>query len=319
MIRLTPTALSLTEQMQQVRDIAQVATVEHRQELQVHVQNLVLDWVMVDGGRLRQVLLNLLSNAVKYTPDGGKIEMRLEEIPCMRREHAQFCFMVIDNGHGITPELQKRIFEPFARGEASVTNKVQGSGLGMAITKNIINRMDGKITLESEVGKGSCFAVTLILPIAAKEEKTVSTQVQGALAGKRFLCAEDNAINAEILGEILKLHGAQYKIYPDGAQLLQAFKDAAPGDWDAILMDVQMPNMNGLEAARAIRGGENPVGWTIPIIAMTANAFMENVRQSMEAGMNAYISKPISGDVLEETVKELCNPVETSKNEEEEA
>lgn len=204
-----------------------------------------------------------------------------------------------DNGCGMSDELMARIFEPFARGEASVTNKIQGTGLGLPITKSFVESMNGTISVESTEGVGSCFTVLLNLEIykytdvEASEQSEEEKKESGGLRGRRFLCAEDNELNAEILESLLKACGAECTIYPDGAQLVEAFKTVKPGEYDAVLMDVQMPNMNGLDATRAIRAGENPLGRSIPIFAMTANAFAEDVQSCMEAGMDIHLSKPV--------------------------
>ena len=327
-----------------------------------------------------------------------------------------------DNGYGIDEKFMQHLFDPFTRAQDSTVNKVQGTGLGMAITKNIVELMQGDIQVHSVVGQGSRFDVTLTLPIDANREQDVSfdtllllsnseglvrnvtaalkdTRVacyvapnleeaqavldrrqmdvvlldgnedfagqlrewtgeqtmifcmedeqeepaqteytdgvilspfflsrlllaveraqshesaeddtHSILQGMHFLCAEDNELNAEILRSMLEMYGAGCAIYPDGAALVQAFDKVQPGDYDAILMDVQMPRMNGLEATRAIRASTNPLGKQIPIIAMTANAFSEDVRQSLSAGMDAHISKPIDIELLERTMKRFVTP-----------
>ncbi len=311
----------------------------------------------------------------------------------------------------MTKDFVKHIFEPFTRAENSVTNKIQGTGLGMAITKNIVDLMGGEIFVESEVGKGSHFTVTLTLPIdkdidnetninrlllvstdnkliknvramlsessiklhvvSTKEEVIKCSQQQSLdvilldnrnlemidplkeivsddvlifgmncekdydmdgmlpypfflsnllvavekinetsenedktiLNGMNFLCAEDNELNAEILEELLDMYGATCTIYSNGEEIVDAFKVVQPGEYDAILMDVQMPKMNGLEATKAIRNGENPLGQSVLIIAMTANAFSEDVQHCLAAGMDAHIAKPIDIEVLEKTLR----------------
>lgn len=296
----------LTEQVRQVEDIIRVTAEERAQTFEVHLRSLTHDAVLADGARLRQILLNLLSNAVKYTPDGGKIALDVEELPCETAGSARFRFRVSDNGCGMTPELLKHAFEPFVRSEASVTNKIPGTGLGLPITKNLVEVMGGEISVSSVPGEGTCFEVTLTLSIAQTEAEAAADSASSVLRGKRFLCAEDNELNAEILQEILAGYGASCSVFSDGEQLVRAFESIAPGEYDAILMDIQMPNMNGLEAARAVRAGRNPLGASIPIIAMTANAFEEDVRSCLEAGMNAHISKPISAGAIARAVAGLC-------------
>lgn len=426
-VHLNVESVSLAEQIGQIDSIIRGQAKEHHQNLRIYVNEIVHEYLLCDGVRLRQIFLNLLSNAVKYTQDGGDIEVELTETACAIPDHANFIYTVTDNGYGMSPEFVEHIFEAFTRAENSVTNKIQGTGLGMAITKNIVDLMGGEIHVDSELGKGSRFEVRLTLPIdrnavsgageeaillvsdemrlvknvkaaisetkmqlytaATKEEgiqklkekkadilllggydpdenlqemvdlfrKTSGSKVLifcvdyerddfrqrrmeeygldgviprpfflsgltlavartrmnsdsgresgSILNGKNFLCAEDNEINAEILRELLDMYGAKCMIYPNGVELVEAFKSVQPGEYDAILMDVQMPEMNGLEAARVIRNSENELGKTIPIIAMTANAFSEDVQCCMEAGMDAHISKPVDIAVLEKTLR----------------
>lgn len=279
-----------------------------------HLLNLIneiLDMSKIESGkatRLRQVLLNILSNAVKYTGHGGSISLNVEEI--LRSGHyARYKFTVTDNGIGMSEAFQKHIYESFSRAENSVTNKVQGTGLGMAITKNIVDMMGGVITLQSQLGKGTRFEVVLDFKIceetvqAAPAVCPAPAQDSPSLHGMRFLCAEDNEINAEILQSLLEMQGASCTICRDGVEVVEKFRTVAPGEYDAILMDVQMPGMDGYEATRMIRSGANPLGRTIPIIAMTANAFAEDVKKSLDAGMNAHLSKPVDLNALEQTLQ----------------
>ena len=201
--------------------------------------------------------------------------------------------------------------DPFTRAEGSVTNKIQGTGLGMAITRNLVEAMGGTIDVESELGQGSCFEVLIDLRIA--EDKSVSSTVQeekneqndNIFQGMRFLCAEDNELNAEILTELLKIEGAECTICENGEEILKTFEKSAPGDYDMILMDVQMPVMNGYEATKAIRRSSHELAKKIPIIAMTANAFSEDIQHSLAAGMNAHVSKPVEMRVLEKTIRSI--------------
>lgn len=233
---------------------------------------------------------------------------------------AKYRFVVTDNGCGMSEEFLTHIFEPFERNEASVTNKIQGTGLGMPITKSLVDAMHGEIRVKSEIGKGTCFVVELpFKQITAKQEEAEIPSAEEALREKRFLCAEDNALNSEILEEMLKVYGAECKICSDGEQLVETFQNAAPGTYDAILTDVQMPNMNGLEATRAIRASGHPQSKTIPIIAMTASAFAEDVQRSLDAGMNAHVPKPINAVVLMQTVRNLCETAGTADAHEEDS
>ena len=265
--------------------------------------------VLADPNRLNQVLMNILSNAVKYTPRGGHIRFEAEELP--RNEHyARYRFVVQDNGIGMSEEFQKHIFEPFERERTSTVSKVQGTGLGMAITKSVVDLMGGSISVESATGKGTRFEVVLEFPIDTEADHAQQVQAlpeeteeTSPLCGMKFLCAEDNALNAEILQMLLETRGASCTICSNGQEIVDAFASVKPGDYDMILMDVQMPVMDGLEATRRIRNGENLLGRTIPILAMTANAFLEDMQKSREAGMDEHLSKPVDISALEQTVK----------------
>ena len=401
--------------------------------------------VIMDKLRLNQILLNLLSNAVKYTPDGGQVTLTVQELPQYAKQLAQYRFIVSDNGYGMSPEYVEKIFSAFTREEDSVTNKIQGTGLGMAITKNLVDLMGGHITVDSVKGAGSTFTVDLNLRIseqavdhdfwkkngltrllAVDDEEVIGQNIQmvmrsagvsvdcaldgrtglamaieaheadrgyhmilldwkmpgmdgietarrirqalpadipililtsydwpeleeaagearvdafmpkpffltsfrqkveavlargagkedaggageerSVLEGLRILAAEDNEINAEILTELLDMSGASCDVFENGQLAAEAFGRSEPGAYDLILMDVQMPVMNGYEAARAIRASEHPLARTIPIIAMTANAFAEDIKDALEAGMNAHVAKPVDMAVLEQTVRKV--------------
>ena len=228
--------------------------------------------------------------------------------------YAKYRFVITDNGIGMKKEYLEHIFEPFSSQENSVTNRVQGTGLRMAITKNIVDMMSGIIQVESEEGIGSTFEV--IFEFRFDKEKSSPAQPRkneinsgesDILKGKRFLCAEDKELNAEILKALLEMEGAECEICTNGEEIVERFADVRKGEFDAILMDVQMPLMNGYEAARAIRSGTNPLGRTIPVIAMTANAFADDIQQSLVAGMNAHISKPMDMGVLRKTVVKVIS------------
>lgn len=230
--------------------------------------------------------------------------------------YAKYRFVITDNGIGMKKEYLEHIFEPFSRQENSVTNRVQGTGLRMAITKNIVDMMSGIIQVESEEGIGSTFEVIFEFRFDKEKEKSSPAQPRkneinsgesDILKGKRFLCAEDKELNAEILKALLEMEGAECEICTNGEEIVERFADVREGEFDAILMDVQMPLMNGYEAARAIRSGTNPLGRTIPVIAMTANVFADDIQQSLAAGMNAHISKPMDMGVLRKTVVKVIS------------
>ena len=300
--------MNLPQQISQLDSIIRQQAGQSRQTFTVNT-HLQHENVLADPNRLNRVLMNILSNAVKYTPTGGHIRFEVDELP--RNEHyARYRFVVQDDGIGMSEAYQKTLFDPFTREERSGTNKVQGTGLGMAITKNIVDLMGGSINVESTTGKGTRFEVVLEFPIDAEADTVPEAQVlpeeeeeTSPLSGMKFLCAEDNAINAEILEMLLEANGASCTICSNGQEIVDAFASVKPGEYDMILMDVQMPVMDGLEATRRIRSGENPLGRIIPILAMTANAFLEDMQKSREAGMDEHLSKPVDIAALEQTVK----------------
>ena len=419
---LNVTNINLAEQITQVETIIGAQADQRNQTFTILTSHLNHEYVIADPARLQQILVNILSNSVKYTPKGGHILFEIEEMP--RNEHyAKYKFIVQDDGIGMTEEFMQHIFDPFTRAENSTTNKVQGSGLGMAITKTVVDLMGGVIHVDSAPGKGSRFEVTLEFPIDTEADKNVQhlsvllvcakdadsfQRVQDAVTGKpvhlhrtltwaetslalqqasfdvvlmsldtteaeveqlrkmagpaaillgaaenqnitavaasgldgvlpypfflsnlenevqrvqqvrketdqredtsplcgmKFLCAEDNEINAEILQMLLESKGASCTICHNGQEIVDAFASVQPGDYDMILMDVQMPVMDGLEATQHIRSGANPLGKTIPILAMTANAFLEDRQKSRDAGMDEHLSKPVDIRVLEQTVR----------------
>ena len=305
---LTIEPMDLSHQLDQLNTMifSQANVKKQTFTVSTHIQHKNL---LADPTRLNQVLMNILSNAVKYTPQGGHIRFEAEELP--RNDHyAKYRFIVQDDGIGMSAAYQKTLFDPFTREEKSGTNKVQGTGLGMAITKSIVDLMGGTIRVESATGKGTRFEVVLEFPIDAEADKVQTApalpeeaEAVSPLSGMNFLCAEDNAINAEILELLLETKGARCTICSNGQEIVDAFASVKPGEYDMILMDVQMPVMDGLEATQRIRSGENPLGRTIPILAMTANAFLEDMQKSRDAGMDEHLSKPVDINALEQTVK----------------
>ena len=305
------TDFSMPDLIEELNTIFQPQIAERNQTLMVIKENIRHEWVNGDQVHLMQIFSNLLSNAVKYTQEGGKIQFLVEECETKSSVYAKYRFLVSDNGMGMSADFKETIFDPFTRAEGSVTNKIQGTGLGMAITRNLVEAMGGTIDVESELGQGSCFEVLIDLRIA--EDRSVSSTVQeekneqndNIFQGMRFLCAEDNELNAEILTELLKIEGAECTICENGEEILKTFEKSAPGDYDMILMDVQMPVMNGYEATKAIRRSSHELAKKIPIIAMTANAFSEDIQHSLAAGMNAHVSKPVEMKVLEKTIRSI--------------
>ena len=273
---------SILDFMQELDTIFHSQIYEKQQTFTIIKENIQHEWVNGDQVHLMQIFSNLLSNAVKYTQEGGEIQFFVEECETKSSVYAKYRFLVSDNGMGMSADFKDTIFDAFTRAESSLTNKIQGTGLGMAIAKNLVEAMGGTIDVDSELGQGSCFEVLMDLKIA-----------------------EDNELNAEILTELLKIEGAECTICENGEEILKAFEQSAPGDYDMILMDVQMPVMNGYEATKAIRRSSHKLAKTIPIIAMTANAFSEDIQHSLAAGMNAHVSKPVEMKVLEKTIRSI--------------
>ena len=302
---------SILELMQEIQMMFRPQAEGKHQMMVMNHDNIEHEWVNGDKVHMMQIFSNLLSNAVKYTQEGGKIQFLVEEYETKSRAYAKYRFVVSDNGMGMSADFKDTIFDAFTRAESSLTNKIQGTGLGMAITRNLVEAMGGTIDVESELGQGSCFEVFMDLKIAedrsvalAAQEET-DEQDDNILQGMRFLCAEDNELNAEILTELLKIEGAECTICENGEEILKAFEQSAPGDYDMILMDVQMPVMNGYEATKAIRRSSHKLAKKIPIIAMTANAFSEDIQHSLAAGMTAHVSKPVEMKVLEKTIRSI--------------
>ena len=266
-------------------------------------------YVLADAVRIREVLVNILGNAVKFTGDGGSITFTSDYLPGADDRHMIVRYRVTDTGVGMTKEFVKHIFDEFSQEESSARTHYKGSGLGMAISKRYVDLMGGNISVESEKGKGSTFTVELPLELteADKVQKQASPGDSTDLAGVKILMAEDNDLNAEIAMVQLEELGIHITRASDGKEALKIFASNQPGTFDIIFMDIMMPKMNGYEATKAIRALQNrPDARTIPIIAMTANAFAEDVQASLDAGMNDHLSKPI---VMEEVIKAIARNI----------
>lgn len=249
---------------------------------------------------LRQILINIIGNAIKYNRPKGSIWVTLEELSA-DETHAAFRFTVEDTGIGISEQFQKYIFEPFTQEANDARTSFKGAGLGMSITKKLVDQMGGEIELESEPGKGSIFRVTLPFEIDQEPEQHVEEkqeEITADVSGMKVLLVEDNEINCEIVQYMLEDAGAVVTIAENGRIAVETFTASEPGFFDCILMDVMMPVMNGLDAARAIRGMERSDAMTVPILALSANAFDEDAKKTQEAGMNAHLTKPIDVDEL---------------------
>ena len=275
------------------------ATVEH-------------DKIICDETKLREIFLNMLSNALKYTPAGGTVTMTLSELPSAVPGYAVYQTVIEDTGIGMSEDFLPHIFEEFTRERSSTESRVAGTGLGMPIVKKLVDLMKGTVEVESQVGKGTRFTVTLPHRIAAvedaaREERESATSHAADFAGKRILLAEDNDLNAEIACAILEEFGIAVERAEDGVVCVDMLRKAQPGWYDLVLMDIQMPNMDGYRAAQTIRKQPDAAKAAIPIIAMTANAFEEDKRNAFRAGMNDHVAKPFR-------VEELMGAIERALN-----
>ena len=269
--------------------------------------HLLHPYVYVDIPHLTEVCTNLVSNAVKYTGAGGTIRCNVTQKPGEKEGWCDTVITVADNGIGMSQEFQKHIFEPFERERTSTVSRVEGSGIGMGIVKKLVGLMGGTVAVESKIGVGSKFTVTIPWRIASEDEtqakRETSPSDQKCLCGTRILLTEDNDLNAEIATELLQEEGCTVDRAKDGVECVDMLEKAANGTYQLILMDIQMPVMNGYDAAKKIRRMEDPQKANIPIIAMTANAFSEDKQAALDAGMNDHIAKPINMNVLVPTLR----------------
>lgn len=269
--------------------------------------HLLHPYVYVDIPHLTEVCTNLVSNAVKYTGAGGTIRCDVTQKPGEKESWCNMVITVADNGIGISQEFQKHIFEPFERERTSTVSKVEGSGIGMGIVKKLVGLMGGTVAVESKIGVGSTFTVTIPCRIASQEETQAKRETgssdKKSLSGTKILLTEDNDLNAEIATELLQEEGCTVDRAKDGVECVDMLEKAANGTYQLILMDIQMPVMNGYDAARKIRGLDDPPKANIPIIAMTANAFTEDKQAALDAGMNDHIAKPINMNILVPTIQ----------------
>ena len=269
--------------------------------------HLLHPYVYVDIPHLTEVCTNLVSNAVKYTGAGGTIRCDVTQKPGEKESWCNMVITVADNGIGMSQEFQKHIFEPFERERTSTVSKVEGSGIGMGIVKKLVGLMGGTVEVESKIGVGSTFTVTIPCRIASEDETQAKREInpsdQKCLCGTRILLTEDNDLNAEIATELLQEEGCTVDRAKDGVECVDMLEKAANGTYQLILMDIQMPVMNGYDAAKKIRRMEDPQKANIPIIAMTANAFSEDKQAALDVGMNDHIAKPINMNVLVPTLR----------------
>lgn len=270
--------------------------------------------VLWDGFKVREILMNLVGNAFKYTPDGGHIAIDVKELDCARSGYVRIQTQIKDTGIGMSEDYLPTLFDSFSREYNTMIGKVSGTGLGMAIVKNLVDMMDGDICVKSKIGEGTCFTLTFEHKIADADSIEWNQELdvldeKSILEGKRVLLVEDNELNAEIAMAILEQSGLVLDRVEDGLACVNRLSEVDADLYDLILMDIQMPNMNGYEATRRIRQFENEKKASIPILAMTANAFEEDKKMAMEAGMNGHISKPIDVNVLEKQIINIFKKV----------
>lgn len=319
-IDLMPDHVNLRELVQNVADMCRPLIADKQQHFKVSMERLFHENVMADGDRLRQILMNLLSNAIKYTPQEGSIRIEVSELYSPIQGKSQYEFICADNGIGISSDFIPSLFEPFARAEDPRISKVQGTGLGMTITENLVRMMNGTIAVKSAPGFGSTFTVSVPLAYSSGAmdsdmyydakygSRDMGSDSPVKITGKKILLAEDNDINREIAVELLRMQNLDVAAVEDGKMALEAFRASAPGEYGAILMDIQMPVMNGYEAAGAIRGLDRDDARDIPIIALTADAFTADVAKARSVGMNDHIAKPIEIKRIMEVLDKWMRP-----------
>ena len=276
--------------------------------------------ILCDGTKIREIYVNLVSNAMKYTPRGGNVTITVEELPCEKEGYIKVKSEIKDTGIGMSKEYLPTLFEPFSREQNTTTRRIGGTGLGMPIVKKMVDLMGGSIEVASELGKGTVFTFTLMHKIAdrkfysQKTEAAETSEMGKNLSGKHVLLAEDNDLNAEIAVTVLEETGIVIERVEDGSQCVNRVAQMSPGTYDLILMDIQMPNMDGYKATRCIRRLDDKKKAEIPIIAMTANAFAEDRKKAFDAGMNGHIAKPIDIEKLGAVILSVLNKQENLQN-----
>ena len=305
-VTLEAKPVHLPELVHELRDIIQAVVSKKDLSLTLDTVGVENEDIIADPLRLEQILINVLANAVKFTPDGGQISLWIVQKDTAPAGYADFEFHIKDNGIGMSEEFQKHIFEQFARERTSTVSKIQGTGLGMAITKSLVDMMGGRITVKSEQGKGSEFTISLRFPIGeAKTEQTPPAAKASAFTGKKLLVVEDNELNLEIASTLLKEAGFAVDTAENGKVAVEKVEAASADRYDLILMDIQMPEMDGYEATRRIRALPDTKKAALPIVAMTANAFEDDRKNALRAGMNGHIAKPLDIQKLFQVLSEL--------------
>ncbi len=301
--------------IKQIENIVQADIDAKQLELEVDSTNIPHENIYCDKLRINQILLNLLSNSIKFTPNKGKILFKIVEKSVSKNGYGLYEFRIKDTGIGMSSDYLKELFEPFTRERNSTVSGIQGTGLGMSITKNLVDMMGGNISVKSKVNQGTEFIVNLKFKLQEihKEENTINNlenindKIEDKFVGKRILLVEDNAMNREIATEYLQDFGFLVENVKNGKEACDILQNSKPGYYDLVLMDIQMPIMNGYEATKIIRKFENKDIANIPILAMTANAFEEDKRSAIEAGMNGHLAKPIDIVEFKNILKKILN------------
>ena len=313
-LTLTPAAFSITEVAENLANIAQPMVEDKSIDFSIHTNDMEHEYLYADQLRINQVFINIMSNALKYTEPHGRVDVDLQELASDTPGMVRLVYRVADTGMGMSEEFMERMYDSFSRQTDSRVNKVQGTGLGLAITKQMVDLMGGTIECQSKLGEGTTFTVTLDVPIAQHEDESAAPESADALAsdggqsdvaGVRVLAAEDNDINWEIINMLLEMHGIESVRAENGQIAVDMLASSQPGDFDLVFMDVQMPVMNGIEATKAIRALPDEQLAAIPIIAMTADAFSEDVAKCMDAGMNGHIAKPIDIKIVMKEIRRV--------------
>ena len=306
-ISVNETQIDLHESMAVVHDIIESRALSRNQTYQTNFSGIIHPLVITDDNLLTQILLNLLGNSVKYTQEGGSIKFTVFE-EAVDSQSAMYHFIIEDNGIGMKPEFLEHIYERFSQETISARSSYEGTGLGMAIVKEFTDLLDGSITIESEVNVGTKFEVIFTFPFLTETKVAASdeTYFSDSKQSYHILLAEDNDINREIAQFMLTKNGMTCVMVKDGQQLVDAFSHAAPNQFDAIVTDIRMPVLDGLDAVKIIRALNRNDAKTIPIIAITANAYDDDKALSLSAGIDAHLTKPLNEEQLLKTLNQLC-------------
>ncbi len=309
-IELAHQPMSLADVSQEVGTIIGERTAEAGIRFEFQAQELPVVWVYGSPLHLRQIFLNIYGNCIKYNREGGSVTTQVQ---CLGAAHGRVTYRwtISDTGVGMSQEFLKRIFEPFAQERADARSVYQGTGLGMTIVRGLVEKMNGTIEVTSREGEGSTFVITLPFEIAPEQQPErpdeSAAEEAKSIRGLCLLLVEDNDLNAEIAQTMLEDEGAQVTVAENGKRAVERFQSSLPGTFDAILMDVMMPVMDGLTATRAIRALDRPDAATVPILAMTANAFKENAEKCFAAGMNAHLTKPLRPEEMVRAIARCCD------------